>query len=91
MENPKATILIVNNKSHYFDKDGIELFAGDFILRQNGKIEKLYLTEDGCLGTDATNPAWVADGRAFSCDYGIYPLTSEDLATASKYFGDPSI
>lgn len=36
--------------------------------------ETLYRTENGTLGTDATNPSWIASGRAVPCEYGIYPL-----------------
>lgn len=35
---------------------------------------KVYLTTEGELGTDATNPSWIKSGRAVPCEYGIYPL-----------------
>lgn len=69
----------------YFDKNGEELFAGDELMCGDGKIRKLYLTEDGGLGTDATNPHWIETGRAYPCEYGIYPLYVEDLEVANKY------
>ena len=30
------------------------------------------------FGIDATNPAWIASGRAIPCEYGIYPLNERD-------------
>lgn len=72
----------------YFDKNGVELFEGDEIVHESdGRVEKLYLTDDGSLGTDATNPDWVASGKAQPCEYGIYPLYEEDLIDAVKYDG----
>lgn len=63
-----------NGKLHYFDKNSIEIHEGDTVRFPNGKLEKIYLTEDDQLGTDATNPAWIKNGRACECEYGIYPL-----------------
>lgn len=63
---------------HYFDKNGVEITEGCKIKFPNGKIEVIYLTTNGKLGTDATNPAWIESGRAGCCEYGIYPLTRED-------------
>jgi len=40
---------------------------------------KVYLTNEGELGIDATNPKWIESGRAIPCEYGIYPLTVHDL------------
>lgn len=40
---------------------------------------KLYLTVDGRLGTDATNPSWLESGRAFPCEWGIYPLENKEM------------
>ena len=47
------------------------------MLYESGETQKLYLTENGQLDTDATNPVWIADGRAVPCEYGIYPLEEE--------------
>lgn len=83
----KATIIEPNGKDkayHYIDKEGNELHDGDFIRWDSGKIEKLYLTDKGRLGTDATNPLWVANGRAVECEYGIYPLDYGDMKEIVK-------
>lgn len=72
----------------YFDMDGVELFAGDRIVHDgDGRVEKLHLTSNGSLGTDATNPDWIASGRAHECEYGIYPLYEADLRDARKFNG----
>lgn len=68
----------------YFDKEGNELFEGDSIRYESGRVEKLYLTDQGTLGTDATNPSWIESGRAFPCEYGIYPLDYEELKEIVK-------
>lgn len=62
----------------YFDKNGAKITDGCKIRYPDGKVRKVYLTEDGYLGTDATNPAWIASGRACECQFGIYPLTAEE-------------
>lgn len=67
----------------YFDKNGIEIKDGDSI-KLGGKIQKVYKTVEGELGTDATNPLWIETGRACECEYGIYPLTEDDLEEAEK-------
>ena len=67
-----------NEKIRYFDKNGEEILEGCMIRFESGRIEKVYLTEDGELGVDATNPAWLEDGRAYECQYGVYPLTTSD-------------
>lgn len=62
----------------YYDKNGEQITAGCKIRYQDGSTRTVYATTDGELGTDATNPKWIASGRAFECEYGIYPLTLED-------------
>jgi hypothetical protein len=42
------------------------------------RTERVYRTEKGELGVDATNPIWVDRGLAVPCEYGIYPLTKEE-------------
>ena len=65
----------------YFDRNGTELFDGDVIRRvTENKIETLYRTKDGGLGTDATNPKWIEIGRAVPCEYGIYPLNEQEMS-----------
>lgn len=75
-------------KYRYFDKEGNGLHAGDLVefddRDQEHKIKKLYETEDGELGTDATNPIWLLTGRAYECEFGIYPLSSYDLEHCVK-------
>ncbi len=61
-------------KPRYFDKNGVEITEGCKIRWADGRIQKVYLSDKDELGTDATNPAWIADGRAFECQFGIYPL-----------------
>lgn len=63
----------------YYDKNGRELTDNCDILYPSGRVATVYLTEDGYLGTDATNPVWIENGRAFPCEYGIYPLTESEL------------
>ena len=75
----KSTILIKDRKYRYFDKNGVEIHEGDMVRSFLGNVYKVYLTEDGELGTDATNPKWIETGRAVPCEYGIYPFTEEDM------------
>ena len=69
-------ILFENDKPHYFDKNGKKITEGCTIRYEDGHTEKIYLTTEGELGTDATNPSWIKSGRAIPCEYGIYPLGS---------------
>lgn len=71
-------IKTVNNELKYFDKNGKEITEGCNIKFEDGRIEKVYLTTEGELGTDATNPKWIEIGRAVECEYGIYPLTRQE-------------
>lgn len=66
-------------KLHYFDNNGCELHDGDFVSIAGHKPKKLYLTDDGQLGTDATNPVWIENGRAVECEFGIYALNYYDM------------
>lgn len=67
-------IKVENGKHRYFDRNGVEITEGCKIRYENGIIEKVYLTTEGELGIDATNPSWIKSGRAEPCEYGIYPL-----------------
>jgi hypothetical protein len=72
-----------NGKKRYFDRNGTEITEGCKIKHLHGdrsleRTEQVYLTEDGELGIDATNPAWVERGWAAPCEFGIYPLTMEE-------------
>lgn len=74
-------------KYSYFDKNGVEINAGDTIRRDGlGGVDKVYEweSEDGVrgLGTDATNPVWIKNGRAVPCEFGIYRLDEVDCATS---------
>lgn len=72
--------------NRYFDKNGTEVKAGDYIML-NGKQEKVYLLADEeHLGTDATNPKWIASGRAVPCEYGCYPLNLDDMKEAELVY-----
>ena len=84
MNTMYSTIVEESGKYRYFDKEGNELHDGDFIRWDNGIIEKLYTTNNGRLGTDATNPIWIASGRAVPCEYGIYPLERSYMSEIVK-------
>ena len=71
-------IKAVNGKYKYFDKNGVEITEGCKIKYPDGEIEKVYMTTEGQLGTDATNPKWIESGRAIPCEYGIYPLGNNE-------------
>jgi len=71
-------IKVENGKRRYFDKHGVEITDGCKIRYESGEILKVYLTTEGELGTDATNPSWIKSGRAEPCEYGIYPLGSNE-------------
>lgn len=69
----------------YFDRNGAEIFDGDTVIyTATGRTEKVYLTDGGELGTDATNPVWIKAGRAVPCQYGIYPFTDKELSEIEK-------
>ena len=74
-------IKVVNGKYRYYDKNGTEITDGCSIRYPDGKIEKVYLTNDGELGIDATNPKWIESGRAIPCENGIYPLGHNETNT----------
>ena len=61
----------------YYDINNRQIKEGDVVLLE-GKQKKVYLSEEGHLGTDATNPAWIKNGIAFECEYGIYPFLEDD-------------
>ena len=63
----------------YLDRNGNSITDGCTIRYEDGKTERVYLMNDGRLGTDATNPTWIENGRAAPCEYGLYPLRKEDL------------
>lgn len=84
MSETKARIIEENGVYTYFDREGNELHDGDTIMWADGRTEKLYATVQGLLGTDATNPSWLASGRAVECQYGVYPLTWSDVQEIVK-------
>lgn len=65
------------NPIRYFDMDGKEIHEGDTVF-MDGRSREVYLTDEGELGTDATNPDWVAIGRAYPTEFGIYPFVEAD-------------
>ena len=77
-------ILYNDRHLHYYDRNGTELHDGDTVRYESGKTQKLYLTENGQLGTDATNPVWIADGRAVPCEYGVYLLEEAETEEIVK-------
>ena len=62
----------------YYDKHGKEITDGCTIRYADGKEQKVYLTENGELETDATSPSWIESGRAVPCEFGIYTLDEEE-------------
>ncbi len=54
------------------------------IRYESGRVEKLHRADKGRLGTDATNPSWIASGRACECEYGIYPLEYGEMKEIEK-------
>ena len=72
--------------NRYFDRNGVEILEGDKVkFDVGGRIETVYRSEDGNLGVDATNKAWLENGRAYPCQYGIYPFNLEDMRSCTKY------
>lgn len=71
-------IKLEENKLKYYDKNGKEITDSSVIRYTDGRERKVYLTENGELGTDATNPSWIESGRAVPCEFGIYPLEEEE-------------
>lgn len=70
--------------ARYYDMSGDEIHAGDYVVMSDGKIEKVYLTDDGYLGTDATNPSWIERGIAVPCESGVYPFAPQDEPVLMK-------
>ena len=68
----------------YYDMNGDQIHENDYVVMEDGKIEKVYLTEDGYLGTDATNPSWIERGLAVPCQFGIYPFCVMDKPVLMK-------
>ena len=80
----KATIIREGKNFRYFDRNGTELQDGDIVEYRDGTLKMLYRTEQGLLGVDATNPSWIASGRAVKCQYGIYPLEDSEMQEIVK-------
>ncbi|MBO7697073.1 MAG: hypothetical protein J6Y28_04975 [Acholeplasmatales bacterium] len=69
-------IIYEADKIRYFDNNGHEIHEND-IVDADGSMQRVYETENGELGTDATNPKWIKSGRAVPCEYGIYPFEEQ--------------
>lgn len=80
----KGQILFNDGNPRYFDKEGNELHEGDSVRYPDGRVKGVYMTEDGWLGTDATNPEWIRTGKAVECEYGIYPFDPEEMEKVVK-------
>lgn len=78
------------DKTRYFDKHGNEIHAGDLIRFSDGRVKKVFLTDKDELGTDATNPQWIAMGKAVPGEYGIYPLEPNDTDNCEVYVCTPA-
>ena len=61
----------------YYDMNDEPIHENDVVI-MNGRKEKVYLTDEDELGTDATNPIWLEKGRAVPCEFGIYPFNRYD-------------
>lgn len=90
----KAKIIQDGETKRYFDREGNELHDGDQVrfdkeatISGEPMLLNLYLTDEGELGVDATNPAWIEKGLAVPCEYGIYPLTEDNLKYATRIRG----
>lgn len=70
-------IIYNNGNAQYYDVYGREILPGNDVLL-NGRIQEVVRTEDGYLGTDATNPAWIDKGWAEPFEYGVYPFNEKD-------------
>lgn len=66
--------ITVGDRIRYFDKTGKELTDGCKVKYPDGTIKKVYLTEEGNMGTDATNPIRIEKGLSVPCEAGIYPF-----------------
>lgn len=66
----------------YFDKNGVEITEGCQVKYPEGvrsrTIYNVHLTENNELGTDATNPLWIEQGKAVPCEYGVYPFDNDE-------------
>jgi len=60
---------------NYFDKHRNPILPG-YLVQVDGCSEpdKVYLTEENRLGTDATSKSWLKAGKAYPCMMGIYPF-----------------
>ena len=60
---------------NYFDRHKNPIRAGYFVrMDGSSEPEKVYLTEENRLGTDATNKSWIKAGKAYPGMMGIYPF-----------------
>ena len=76
----KAFIDYTTDPATYYDKNGDVLEEGVVIKYvSTGATHELVRTEDGNLGYDATNPAWIKCGKAAPFEYGVYPLEESEL------------
>lgn len=71
-------ITFENGVRRYFDKYGREIVKDSIIRYPSGAEERVYETDHGELGIDATSTGWIATGRAVPCEFGIFPLTKAD-------------
>lgn len=62
----------------YYDKKFRRISEGDLIKWDDGRIQPVLKSTEGYLGTDATNPSWVASGKAEPGEWGVYPFSHED-------------
>lgn len=68
-----------NEKLHYYDKNGNEIYHGMTIRFDDDTETIVYRSDDDKIGVDVTNPVLIELGKAQPCQYGIIPLTEDDL------------
>lgn len=69
-----------NEKLHYYDKNGNEIYHGMTVRFDDDTETIVYRSDDDKIGVDVTNPVLIELGKAQPCQYGIIPLTEDDLA-----------
>lgn len=62
--------------NEYFDKHGVKIEEGMTLKHDDGDVEKVYKSDDGDLGVNASNENW----RGFNpIERELYPLYQFDL------------
>ena len=75
----------VQGRYNYFDCNGQEITKGMYMLDGMGHYRLIYETDNDGLGTDSAKPSWLKSGKAYSCEYQLYPLTEYDTNEYTFY------